>query len=137
MKKFFENSMFLVLVTGSSFLIGMQFGHAKAEKNLYPLTTVVSEVNRDADTVTCTDTNGDDWQFYGCEDWQKGDICTLLMEPNATRSIYDDKIIQTRYGGVPEDMREYVNMENCVGYSIGSTNGLYLHFVDGTGYYWE
>ena len=45
------------------------------------------------------DNNGFVWQFYGVEDWEEGDICSVIMNHNGTETIFDDIIITTRYGG--------------------------------------
>lgn len=63
----------------------------------YALTTCVVEVDRDNDIVTCEDSNGNLWEFYGCEDWQEGDCASLLMNSKGTTSIKDDEIIGARY----------------------------------------
>lgn len=65
----------------------------------YPLTTVVYDMDRENDIVTVEDANGNLWEFEGCEDWEIGDICSLLMFDNGTVSIYDDKIIIAHYNG--------------------------------------
>lgn len=67
------------------------------ESNLYALTTVVVEVDRDNDTVTCEDDTGNLWEFYGVEDWKIGDCASLLMNDQGTPSIYDDAIEGARY----------------------------------------
>lgn len=63
----------------------------------YALTTCVVEVDRDNDIVTCEDSNGNLWEFYGCEDWQEGDCASLLMNDQGTPSVYDDAIEGARY----------------------------------------
>jgi hypothetical protein len=68
-----------------------------AEGNCYALTCEVVEVDRDSDIVTCEDSNGNLWEFYGCEDWQVGDCASLLMWDNGTENITDDEIISARY----------------------------------------
>lgn len=65
----------------------------------YPLTTVIYNMDRENDIVTVEDANGNLWEFEGCEDWEIGDICSLLMFDNGTISIYDDEIIITHYNG--------------------------------------
>ena len=67
------------------------------ESNLYALTTVVIEVDRDNDTVTCEDYNGNLWEFYGAEDWVEGDCASLLMNSQGTQKIYDDTIEGAKY----------------------------------------
>lgn len=68
-------------------------------ETIYPLSTVVTDVNYKKDTVTCVDFNGNEWQFEGCEDWQEGDRASLLMFNNDTVYIYDDVIIKAHYNG--------------------------------------
>ena len=65
--------------------------------NYYALTTLVVEVNRENDTVTCVDNVGHTWQFYGTEDWQEGDCASLLMWDNGTDNVTDDEIHSARY----------------------------------------
>ena len=64
----------------------------KEEGECYALTACVVEVDRDNDIVTCEDSNGNLWEFYGCEDWQEGDCASLLMNDQGTPSVYDDAI---------------------------------------------
>lgn len=71
---------------------------AHNEGNYYALTCEVVEVDRDNDTVTCEDYNGNLWEFYGAEDWQEGDCASLLMWDCGTASVYDDEIHAARYG---------------------------------------
>lgn len=81
-------------------LIGVLFLNLNAKsEHTYSKTTVVAEVNRTTDTVTCIDFNGDKWCFKGCEDWEQGDIASLLMSDNKTKNIYDDIILNARYEG--------------------------------------
>lgn len=70
--------------------------------NSYALTTKVVELNRENDVVVCENFNGNLWEFYGCEDWQLGDIASLLMDDNGTSTIYDDEIVSARYNGTFE-----------------------------------
>lgn len=67
--------------------------------NQYPLTTIVTEINEEKDLVSVTDSNGYVWQFYGVEDWEEGDICSIIMDNNGTKEILDDTIIKVQYGG--------------------------------------
>lgn len=95
------------LIMGA-FLVGKSAGYSKAENdtkaNLYPRTTVVTFVDTITDTVFCEDAVGELWEFYGCDDWNEGDICTLLMENTGkVDSIYDDTIIKTVYNGTADD----------------------------------
>jgi len=68
------------------------------ERELYALTCEVVEVDRNSDTVTCEDYNGNLWEFFGAEDWDVGDCVSLLMNNSGTESIYDDEIVGATYG---------------------------------------
>ena len=70
---------------------------SKCMGNYYALTTLVIEVDKENDTVTCVDSVGNAWQFYGTEDWQEGDCASLLMWNNGTESVTDDEIHSARY----------------------------------------
>lgn len=69
------------------------------KEELYALTTVVTEVNESTDTVVCVDATGNEWEFDGVEDWSIGDIASLAMNDKGTPEIYDDEIINVKYGG--------------------------------------
>lgn len=66
---------------------------------LYPKTTQVISVNEDTDTVVLEDYVGHIWSFTGVEDWEEGDVCSLLMFNMGTSEIYDDVILASRYDG--------------------------------------
>lgn len=68
----------------------------------YALTTEVVELDHENDVVVCEDFNGNLWEFYGCEDWQVGDIASLLMNSHGTEQIFDDEIELARYNGTFE-----------------------------------
>ena len=70
------------------------------ENRYYPLTTTVTEVNNDEDTVTIRDKIGHEWVFFGSENWREGDICSCIMDTmNTEENIFDDEIIRTKYDG--------------------------------------
>ena len=67
---------------------------------VYSLSTVVTDLDRERDIVTVEELDGSNvWTFYGVEDWELNDICSLTMFNNNTPKIYDDIIIGTTYGG--------------------------------------
>lgn len=78
------------------------------QDNVYPETAIIAEVNRSEDKVTAEDFNGNQWEFYGAEDWMVGDICSMIMDGKGTDSIYDDEIIAVKYSG-------YLATENPTG----------------------
>ena len=67
---------------------------------VYSLSTVVTDLDRERDIVTVEELDGSNvWTFYGVEDWEINDICSLTMFNNNTPKIYDDIIIGTTYSG--------------------------------------
>lgn len=80
--------------------IGILIGQTTFPKeHYYPLTTIVTTINEDYDTVSVEDSNGFIWQFSGVEDWGEGDICSIIMDSKGTNTILDDEIVKTRYCG--------------------------------------
>jgi len=68
---------------------------ARAEQ--YPKTLIVDSINYNNDTVTFTDTNGDEWIWYGTEDWAVNDMAAAIMDDNKTIDIHDDIIVKVYY----------------------------------------
>ena len=106
MKDFITALLIIVLVFALIALSIFIVTHGQRPKDIgenltngwyYALTTCVVEVDRDNDIVTCEDSNGNLWEFYGCEDWQEGDCASLLMNSKGTPSIYDDAIEGAHY----------------------------------------
>ena len=106
MKDFITALLIIVLVFALIALCIFIVTHGQRPKDIgenltngwyYALTTCVVEVDRDNDIVTCEDSNGNLWEFYGCEDWQEGDCASLLMNSKGTASVYDDAIEGARY----------------------------------------
>ncbi len=77
---------------------------ANGNEEIYPRTMVVSEIDAGSDTVVLTDSVGFEWEFYGIEDWQVGDICSCIMDDNGTENIEDDIIVDAKYNGQIEDL---------------------------------
>ena len=76
-----------------------------AKSETYLLNTIVQEINKETDTVTCIDYNGNLWEFYGVEDWQEGDFATMIMNTCGTTNIFDDEIIKVEYNGNVEGLK--------------------------------
>lgn len=90
----------LVCVVGFFIMLSCTWENAKPEHSVYPLAVQVVELDHDADVVTCIDETGNNWEFYGVEDWQVGDFASLLMDDNGTpETIYDDVITMALYAG--------------------------------------
>ena len=69
----------------------------KVNHDYYPMTTVVREIDIKNDVVTVENNNGHLYAFTGVEDWQVGDICSLMLDNNGTESIFDDIILKAIY----------------------------------------
>ena len=93
----------IVLIAGfATFAVNAHVNNAA--NKLYPLNTVVQEINEETDTVTCADYNGNLWEFYGVEDWQEGDFATMIMDTCGTTNIFDDEIVKVEYNGNVEGL---------------------------------
>lgn len=84
-----------------------------AINNFHSRVAMVTEINSDNNIITVTCGNGNMFSFYGeCEDWMCGDLCSLIMYDNGTENVYDDKIVNVRYGGyigLFEEIEETIN----------------------------
>lgn len=70
------------------------------ETNIYPMTGIVTEINYSEDYITLTDSNGNNWEWTGIEDWMEGDVVSCLMSDNSTAdNIYDDEILTIQFSG--------------------------------------
>ena len=72
----------------------------KPVATLYARTAKITEVDYDTGIVTLVDGAGLVWQFTGCEDYDSGDLVSLLMSDAGTSdSILDDVIVSASYAG--------------------------------------
>jgi hypothetical protein len=92
----------MVLLTHACYLKGKHIGADEIMSHIYPMSGIVTEVNRQEDRVVVTDSIGNEWEFDGAEDWHTGDIAAMIMEDNGTEEIYDDEIIDIQYDGWAE-----------------------------------
>lgn len=67
----------------------------------------IVQLDYNTDTVYCVDAVGLEWAFFGCEDYNEGDLITALMWNNGTcDTILDDVILDTEYSGYWFDYSE-------------------------------
>lgn len=66
---------------------------------LYPTTCKAINLDRENDIVTMQTSTGIQYQFYGCEDYDEGDLLSVIMFNNNTDSILDDAVICVHYAG--------------------------------------
>jgi len=82
------------------FALVITFSTACAE--IYPQTFIVSATDTTQDALVLIDGTGNEWVWYGIEDYEVGDIVAAIMDDNGTEIIYDDAIITMRYTGYAE-----------------------------------
>ena len=92
-------------------IFGGVFYGALAEEDTvegyYPLTAVVVDLDYNEDVLILEDGAELVWEFEGIEDFEIGDIVSLLMWDNNTPdSIYDDVILLVYYSGFSIDREE-------------------------------
>lgn len=67
---------------------------------LYARTAKITDIDYAADTLTVVDGAGLVWRFFGCEDYDTGDLVSLLMSDAGTPdNILDDVIVSAIYAG--------------------------------------
>lgn len=89
----------MALLAHACYLKGEHAGADEMMSHVYPMSGIVTEVNRQEDRVVVTDSTGNEWEFDGAEDWHTGDIAAMIMEDNGTEEVYDDEIIDIQYDG--------------------------------------
>ena len=89
---------FIAIVT--LFTLIVAFSTACAE--IYPQTFIVSAMDTAQDALILIDSTGNEWVWFGIEDYEVGDIVATIMDDNGTEIIYDDAIITMRYTGYAE-----------------------------------
>ena len=96
MKKVAITLMIALLI----FVMCVMVAHAEEEPNFYAKVGIIFRMDYEKDIVYVVDFFGEEWSFFGCEDWAEGDICALTMDNNGTSdTIYDDFITNTNYCG--------------------------------------
>ena len=66
---------------------------------IYPATMEIIRLDEDADEVYMMTATGHVYVMDGVEDWEEGDLVSLLMFSNDTPAIEDDIIISARWSG--------------------------------------
>lgn len=66
-------------------------------RSLYPDAMTITEIS--GDLVTIETATGNQFQFYGAEDYEEGDLVAVLMYSKGSESVTDDIIIRVRYAG--------------------------------------
>ena len=101
-EKVWFGSLVIVILTVAILIMGVAVGKLifqQSTDNLYPLTTIVSAVDYERNTVSITDNRNITYQFKGAEDWHVGANCAVIMDDNGTKNPFDDKVVKTRFCG--------------------------------------
>ena len=56
----------------------------------------VISIDTTANTVQIEDSHGEVWEFFGTENFQKGNSVIVLMDDQSTSTVYDDTILSVR-----------------------------------------
>ena len=75
-----------------TFVLMCGIANAKAD-NTYTINTTV--INVENDIISCEDSNGNVWEFYG-EGYKVNDMLILVMDSNHTEMIYDYMVIDVQ-----------------------------------------
>lgn len=67
-----------------------------ANDTCYITQAEVISIDTTSDTVQIEDTRGEVWEFFGAENFQKGNSVIVLMDNQKTSTIYDDEILSVR-----------------------------------------
>lgn len=90
----------LVALALVMFVFAVGFCAVKTDCTLYSKAAIVTSFEIETDTMVVTDFNGFQWVFYGIEDYEIGDVVTMIMSDAGTKNtIFDDVILETRYSG--------------------------------------
>ena len=90
----------MVFAAQGGYMRGKGAGADEFASHIYPSCGVVRSVNHAMDCVVVEDGAGLCWAFYGIEDYDVGDVVAMTMEDMGTETVYDDRVIDARYGGV-------------------------------------
>ncbi len=95
--------MVRILTAMLGFILGFVFAiaiiHIGQAPREYPMAGLVTEIDRESDTVVITEHNGNQWAFHGVEDYDIGDLVACVMSNNGTVYVEDDIILNVRYCG--------------------------------------
>lgn len=92
----------LTIITLITFLNGKQVHTPReiGDQAIYPRCFCVYEIDREYDILYLYDGTENNWEYEGVEDYCVGDYVCAIMGDNGTPDyIYDDEIIELRYGG--------------------------------------
>ena len=63
---------------------------------------MIVDLMPEEDIVVFVDGAGNEWSFFGIEDWEIGDLVACLVWDADTQEIFDDEILDVQYIGFIE-----------------------------------
>lgn len=120
MKKLTSLITLISIMAGSSGNI-----YYNAIEDIYPETAIIQEVNYNTDVVTVQTLNGNTFQFEGIEDYQAGDIVSMIMDSKKTPEVTDDIILSVKYSGYIQQIQEAPADPDFMEYLEAIENGSY------------
>lgn len=85
----------------------IQLGINPETARIYPMTAEVIGFNYEDDLVTVVNGSENYFSFYGIEDWQLGDLVSIMMVDPGTPGILDDDVILLHwYTGITMEIPE-------------------------------
>ena len=66
---------------------------------VYPETMVITSMDKKTDVVTLETSNGNIYEMTGCEDYNVGDVVSMVMYDSATPKVQDDVILSAKWSG--------------------------------------
>lgn len=108
-KELVECIITVVVIVVFTLVAGYAVGDTIYDSRTYPATMIVQSIENDV--VTIEDSEGFLWQFIGAEDWNVGDICSVMMYDNGTPEILDDEIVKNYNSGF--NIKDFTNDSNC------------------------
>lgn len=94
-----SNMKFFTSIILSALALASNPVNTQQVANIYPETTIVTNLDYERDIVTVETCEGFLFDFYGCEDWSIGDFASVIFDSKGTPSILDDEIIMVKYSG--------------------------------------
>lgn len=74
--------------------------------NLYARTGIVTQIDYENDLVIVKCANGNTYPCRGVEDYDIGDIVSLVAKKNKTEVVTDDNVVSHRYDGFIELLKQ-------------------------------
>lgn len=87
--------IFIIIAISTVFLIHQVTSPTDSNTH-YVIQAKVIGIDTTSDTVQIEDSHGEIWEFFGTENFQKGNSVIVLMDNQKTSTIYDDEILSVR-----------------------------------------